>query len=202
MLCSANGLRPGARVFNIGADQCVVALMLAKIVGPEGLVIAVEANGRDVAVAEKNRELNGTPQLRVLHAAGAEACGTVRFNPLEAHVEEDRNGLGSEVRTVSIDALSDQYGPADVLFIDVEGYECRVLRGASKTLAQRPRVFVEVHVGVGLESAGGTVADVLAFFPSADYELLVATESQRRFRALRAGDEITHARFFLMALPR
>jgi protein-L-isoaspartate(D-aspartate) O-methyltransferase (PCMT) len=36
-------LRPGARVFDLGAHQGVVALMLARIVGPAGHVVAVEA---------------------------------------------------------------------------------------------------------------------------------------------------------------
>ena len=37
-------LKPGARVFDIGAHQCVVALMLAKVVGQDGFVLALEPN--------------------------------------------------------------------------------------------------------------------------------------------------------------
>ena len=43
-LLKQHGLRPGARVFDIGAHQGVVALMLSKTVGPEGFVLAVEAS--------------------------------------------------------------------------------------------------------------------------------------------------------------
>jgi hypothetical protein len=37
-----HALRPGARVFDIGAHQCVVAMLLAREVGPLGTVLAVE----------------------------------------------------------------------------------------------------------------------------------------------------------------
>ena len=36
-------LRPGARVFDLGAHQGVVAMMLAREVGERGLIVAVEA---------------------------------------------------------------------------------------------------------------------------------------------------------------
>ncbi len=37
-------LKVGARVFDIGAHQAVVALLLSRTVGPTGEVIAVEAD--------------------------------------------------------------------------------------------------------------------------------------------------------------
>jgi hypothetical protein len=51
-------LRPGARVFDLGAHQCVVALMMAKIVGPSGLVVALEANSHNATIGRRNRDLN------------------------------------------------------------------------------------------------------------------------------------------------
>src|SRR5262245_30847773 len=68
-------LRPGARVFDIGAHQCVVALMLAKTVGAEGQVVAVEANPVNCAAGEQNKKLNGAANCTILHAAGAAASG-------------------------------------------------------------------------------------------------------------------------------
>src|SRR5437868_6156695 len=49
-LLSRHRLRPGARVFDLGAHQGVVALMLAQAVGPDGQVVAVEASPHNVAV--------------------------------------------------------------------------------------------------------------------------------------------------------
>jgi hypothetical protein len=80
---------------------------------------------------------------------------------------------------VTIDELSDTYGPPNVLFVDVDGFEVSVLQGARKTLMQYPDCFVEVHVGAGLEEQGGTLADVLSFFSAQEYCLFVASEQDR-----------------------
>ena len=54
------------------------------------------------------------------------------------------------------------YAGHDVVLVDVEGFECRVLAGAAATLAGEADWAVEVHVGCGLEAAGGSVERVLA----------------------------------------
>ena len=60
-------------------------------------------------------------------------------------------------------------GAPDVLFVDVEGYELHVLRGARLTLeTHRPDLFVEVHTDAGLERFGDA-DDLLALIP-AGYE--------------------------------
>ena len=79
-LLKQHGLRPGARVFDIGAHQCVVALMLSKAVGPSGSVLAVEASPENCAAGETNRKLNGIHNCQILPAAGAARSGTLVFN--------------------------------------------------------------------------------------------------------------------------
>lgn len=197
-------LKEGATVFDLGAHQCVVALMLQRSVGPTGLVLAVEANGHNAAVGEKNRVLNHAENLHIIHAAIAERAGTVKFNrglngqigPAECQV-----GL-AEVKAVTIDDLALEYGIPDVLFIDIEGYECQALSGAKETLKKRPDCFVEVHVGVGLEKLGGSVNTVVTFFPQTDYDLFVASDARPQFERFRRDDDLLASRFFLIAIAR
>src|SRR5579863_6841122 len=87
-----HGLKPGARVFDIGAHQCVVALMLSRTVGPKGFVLAVEANPENFAAGERNRKLNGADNCRILHAAGAASPGTLVFNRGENGQVDDGTG--------------------------------------------------------------------------------------------------------------
>ena len=68
-----------------------------------------------------------------------------------------------------------------MLFIDVEGFECEALRGATKTLAHGPDCYVEVHGGIGLEKFGGSVEAVLAYFPEDRYARFFATEGAQEF---------------------
>lgn len=192
-------LQTGARVFDVGAHQCVVALMLAKNVGPQGFVLAVEANPENCEAGERNRQLNGIANCRILHAAGAEHSGTLTFNRgCNGHVDDGTGEWGTmEVKAVSIDDLAAENGVPDVLFVDVEGFECEVLQGARKTLAQGPDCFVEAHVGAGLEKFGGSVERLLGLFP-AGYQFFVAPPDQA-FVPIEAGATVLRDRFFLIA---
>jgi len=84
-----------------------------------------------------------------------------------------------ELKAVSIDDLSETYGRPDLLFIDVEGYECGVLEGAKKTLASSPDCFIETHAGVGLERFHGSVEKLLGLFPQG-YQFFIS-EDQGEF---------------------
>ena len=70
-LLKRHRLKSGARVFDIGAHQGVVALMLAGLVGEKGSVIAVEAEPHHARIAERNRVLNGVNHVRILQTAVA-----------------------------------------------------------------------------------------------------------------------------------
>lgn len=180
-LLKTHGLREGVRVFDLGAHQGVVALMLARVVGPRGRVLAVEANSHNAAVARENRDLNGAAQLEVLHAAVAESSGELLVNEsLNAQVDDgSRHFSPVRVPSFSIDDLARRHGRPDVLFIDVEGYECRALRGAAETLAAGPDCYVEVHCGEGLEKFGGSVQEIFSYFPEDRYESWVETLAER-----------------------
>jgi FkbM family methyltransferase len=195
-------LRPGARVFDVGAHQGVVALMLAGIVGPEGQVVAVEAVSRNARVAARNAEANGCAQLSVVHAAIGDADGSLWFEDRWNGAVSRQPGVGVRVDALTVDTLAARYGAPDVLFIDVEGFELHALRGAAQTLtSHQPDLYVEAHVGAGLERFG-SVADLLALIP-AGYELLVAPGEAGDFVSLADGHALLADRFRLVAFaPR
>lgn len=198
-------LRPGARVFDLGAHQGVVGLLLAARVGPAGRVVLVEANPHNAARCRRNAELNSVTWADVVHAAIAAAAGTMRFNGglNGAAAEVSDYGGTTEVRAVTVDALAAEYGAPDVVFVDVEGFECRALVGAAGTFAARPDWSVEVHVGCGLEAAGGSVEQVLAHFPAALYDRFVHSEGDAesvRLEDAPAGK--LRDRFFLTVVIR
>jgi FkbM family methyltransferase len=197
-----HGLAPGARVFDIGAHQGVVALMLADAVGPDGHVLAVEAEPHNARVAERNRALNDARNLEVLHAAGAAASGSVLFaEGLNGHVENVGSRWGKvEVPAVTVDELVTRFGSPDIVLIDVEGFEGEVLAGAEQSIKNKRTTFlVEVHVNHGLDRPP---VEILAFFDSS-YRLLVAPAEGEtdRFEAFQDGDAVLEDRFFLIAVP-
>ena len=198
----SRSLVAGARVFDIGAHQGVVALMLAREVGPAGRVIAVEPNPHNAAAAVANRELNGFSQVDVIEAAVCDRTGSVIFNEGLDGQLDDGSGAGGRmtVRAITLDNIADEFGLPDVVMIDVEGAECMVLSRGQRVLTGGADFAVEVHVGCGLEKLGGSVAQLLSNFPRSRFTLLARREGDEQFRPLQDGDPLTQDRFFLMAL--
>jgi FkbM family methyltransferase len=201
LLAERGRLREGARVFDIGAHQGVVAMILGRLVGEAGRVVAVEATPHNAEVARKNIAENALAQVTVVHAAGADAPGVLQFSPrMNGHVAATHEA-SVDVRALTVDELTAEHGVPLVLFIDVEGYELHVLRGADRTLEEhRPDLFVEVHMGEGLERFG-SADDVLALIPD-DYEVLVSKTDAGPYVPLAEGREILTGHSRLVALAR
>ena len=194
-------LRPGARVFEIGAHQGVVAMMLAREVGPSGHVLAVEPNPHNAAVALKNRELNGMTQIEILEAAVSDRSGTIVFNHGLDGQLDDGSGAGGRmsVASVTVDELAQRHGMPAFVMIDVEGAECMVLKGGAQALRSGADFAVEVHVNHGLEKLGGSVSELLSFFPADRFTVTARAEHDMSFRPLEPHDPLTRDRFFLLA---
>jgi len=198
-------LRPGARVFDIGAHQAVVAAILARVVGESGRVIAVEPNPHNHAVALENKRLNGLAQLEIVQAGAAARSGTMVFDRrLNSTVER---GTGEwehvEVPAVAVDSLTEEYGVPDVLFIDVEGFEVDVLEGALRTLGSSPDAYVEVHVKHGLEQYGHEARDVLPFFSPHHYATYVCPRGEDNFVPVEEAQPcLFESMFLLVALSK
>jgi FkbM family methyltransferase len=194
-------LARGMTVFDLGAHQGVIALMLARDVEPGGRVVAVEAVPHNAAVARRNVTLNPAP-VTVVNAAVADAPGEA-FVPTELNAQVARQAGAGLVRVpaVTIDDLAHEHGPPDVVMIDVEGYELAALRGAARTLASRRAAWiVELHVGAGLEDAGGSAREVLARFDG--YDLFAAPADAEPHAPLALDSPLLRRRIQVVAVPR
>jgi len=202
-LLRQHGLRPGARVFDLGAHHAVIALLLAHEVGEQGSVIAVEALSHNVRAGERNKGLNGATNLTIVHAAAARNTGEVTFSTaLNGHVEQDGRFGVERVHAVSLPELCDTFGIPNVVYVDVEGQELEVLRGGERVLRQhQPSLFVEVHVGWGLEEAGGSSAALIELLDVHGYSCFVRRSDDATFRPLDEALECLEERHFLIALP-
>jgi FkbM family methyltransferase len=196
--------RDDSVIFDLGAHQCVVAMLLARVVCPKGRVIAVEANSHNVRAGRRNLIVNDVGNCDVVEGAVAERSGRLIFTcGLNGRVDDGTGEWGQRsVRAYTVDELTSIYGPPDVLFIDVEGYECQVLNGAINTLCSRPTCLVEVHVGMGLEDFGGSVRHLLSFFSERGYNLSARAEDEEEFSQIQSATDAPNRRFFLIASAR
>lgn len=191
-------LRAGATVLDLGAHQAVIALMLAREVGPNGRVVAVEAEPHNARMAERNRALNAAENLTVLHAAAAAVPGVVSFaEGLNGRIDEATRTGNVEVPAVTIDELAERFGQPALVMVDVEGYEANVLRGAGSVLGNGASAFlVEIHEEI--TDFGSSAAEILALFEGYDRYVAVADDEP----PVALDGPPPAGRFFLLALAR
>jgi FkbM family methyltransferase len=146
--------RPGDTILEIGANIGTETIGYADIVGPGGKVYAFEPLPSNVAALYESLRLNPGHNVEVFPLAVGACCAPLRFSiPTEAgysglgHLNLGGVAGGSEtieVECVTLDSLSARLGPAKAIFMDVEGAEILVLRGARNYLAQcRPAIVLE-----------------------------------------------------------
>jgi len=196
-------LRSGATVFDCGAHQCVIAMIMAKFVGATGKVVAVEASPHNYEAAIRNCRLNETSNVAVIHAAVSDTLDPIEFNVRGNGQVDDGTGAWGKISvpSVSVDELARRHGPPDVLFVDVEGFESKVLEGATDTLSRHhPDCFIEMHVGCGLEKFGGSVKSITDSLRGLGYHLWMSVPGLDSFVPFSERSPLVEARFFLIAI--
>jgi len=157
-------VQPGQVVVDIGANYGVYALSLARRVGPEGQVWAFEPATDTAQYLARSIEANGTSWVRLETTALSDHEGTgwlqkpgqSELNSLaSAGGESDSSseGNGERVALSTLDASRVRFGwsTVDLLKIDAEGEEMRILEGG-KTLFRdmSPLVMFELKEGATL----------------------------------------------------
>lgn len=139
-------VKKGDVVVDAGANIGYYTLLLARLVGPEGKVIAIEPDPDNFALLKKNVEVNGYHNVELHQKAVSDAAGTVKLyrsmrsaaqHSLAASNQDDPY---VEVEMARIDDLVK--APIDFMKIDVEGAELGAMRGARELFAKSPNVKI------------------------------------------------------------
>ena len=146
-------LRPGMRLLDLGANIGYFTLLGASLVSAHGQVVAFEPNPDNVALLRLGIRENGFTNVVVHALALAEGAGSFalyadRRSSLSYAVEATREVPGARpthvVPALALDAFLDDLGPVDVVKIDVDGNELRVLSGMRGLVARdRPVLVIE-----------------------------------------------------------
>lgn len=142
-------VRPGAVVFDVGANVGSYTLLASALVGPEGRVVSFEPVPENLRYLEEHIRLNRLTNVDVRRVAVGARSGEARFRKhgdrLQGRVDEQG---GDPVSMVALDDLlrQDAIPRPDVMKIDVEGGELDVLRGAFELLRlARPSILLSTH---------------------------------------------------------
>ncbi|MEO6812083.1 MAG: FkbM family methyltransferase [Isosphaeraceae bacterium] len=166
-------LQPGMVVVDAGANIGYYTLLSAERVGPTGRVFAVEPSRLGVERLTRTVVENGMTQVQVVPIGLSDHEGEVTLhvppasaghhNPTMLDVADA--SFASEVVPVrTLDACLDEWGVdrVDLLKIDVEGFEPRVLRGAARSLAEgRIGAILAEFNDVALREAGSSATALL-----------------------------------------
>jgi FkbM family methyltransferase len=161
-------LAPGAVAIDIGANLGEWTLPLAAAVGRGGHVVAVEPAPRSAAALAKTLAANALDQAELVRCALSDEEGIVDFAvPLvttarsdtgTAHIGPpipDHETLRVALRRLDTLVTERGFGRIDLVKIDVEGHERRVVDGAVTALSRfRPALVIET----GHEAEGDRAA--------------------------------------------
>lgn len=157
----------GGVCLDIGAANGIYTAVLARLVGPRGVVHAVEPQPFNVrnlrlvqralglrnvrlhqlALADRSGELRLVVPRRRFHVHGRAYLWDGDGDP-HVYTDEFRGVDGYTVPTTTLDALAGELNLPSLAFVkcDVEGAELRLLHGAETTVARhRPTLLIEVE---------------------------------------------------------
>lgn len=139
-------VKPGMKVFDIGANAGFYTLAFSRLVGDNGHVWAFEPFAENASNVLRHLGLNGIGNVTLIQAAVADGSGVTGFQIAESNSmgmlsKESERYL---VPTVALDMLiQDGTVPVpDLIKMDVEGAESSVLEGAKTLLSRRTTVLL------------------------------------------------------------
>jgi FkbM family methyltransferase len=155
---------------DVGANVGIYTQLLARMVGPEGRVIAFEPSPSNFALLTRRRFGSN---VETVQAAVGDSSGTTTLH-LSATLNVDhRTYATDDVRAgvrVPLVRLDDALPGAEVDFVkmDVQGYELHVLRGMPAILRnRRPLSMILEFWPWGIRMAGGDPLDLLVLLHEA-----------------------------------
>jgi FkbM family methyltransferase len=193
-------LTPGAAFVDIGANEGFYTVFAARRVGSEGRVYAFEPSPRERARLEGNLRANRLDNVTVFTQGLAEQAGRAVLHVADPE-HNGQNSLGAfghsgvecaenlEIELTTLDHLRERgsIGKIDVIKMDVEGAEMRVLRGATNTLRRDKPILLLELFDAALRGQGSSAEQVLTFLKGAGFDLYQFDAASGKPIALRAA---------------
>lgn len=156
-LSAGQTICPGDTVIDVGANVGFFSILAASLVGPTGLVVAIEPQPDTFAQLQRNIEVSGMRNIRARQVAVAASKGTCSlffgdvpiFSSLFSSVDGKPNEFRSqEVLTTTLEDIVKEEAIArcHYLKLDCEGAEYAIVDFLSPELAERiDQITMEVH---------------------------------------------------------
>ncbi|HMP82579.1 MAG TPA: FkbM family methyltransferase [Verrucomicrobiota bacterium] len=193
LIAMQNLLRPADVVFDVGSHHGLMAIVAAKAVGPDGMVVAFEPNPDARKFLQRHLQLNKCSGVKVESVALSDRdAGEVQFYVQRGLVSWNSTMLREFVpcddcRTLNVPTCTlDGYVAATgripaLVKIDVEGAEFIILKGARRTIEQfRPVLIVEFNPD-SARAARVSIPDMADNLQSQGYQLYALGRNLRGY---------------------
>jgi FkbM family methyltransferase len=173
-------IAPGMTVLDIGANIGAHTLPAAHLVGPRGRVIAIEPTAFAIAKLRQNVAVNPDIADRIsavqcaLGRVDADTCTTgaiysswplakdTDVHPL--HRGEPMTTAGATTKRLDSLRTDLNIGHVHLVKMDVDGFECDVMAGATHMIRRSRPVFVMEFAPYALIERGASLAELISYF--------------------------------------
>ncbi len=166
----------GSTVVNVGANVGYTSLVLSRIVGPHGQVIALEPEPLNFRLLCINTARAGN--VLPIHTAAGDTTGTIRLNRSATNAGDHRTAPhedalgGVDVPVVALDDLLATRRIAAIV-CDTQGFDHRVIAGAGEVISRcRPLISVEFWP-FGIRNVGDDPEEVLRSYRALGHSRMI-----------------------------
>lgn len=199
-------IRRGDFVVDVGANAGVFTVLMAKLVGPEGLVLAIEPDEYNLSVLRTNIRLNELDNVRIVHqplwhseeelafysccdSTGSGAVWDVKLWPPNKKTRA-ANVVPRKFMSSTLDKEISQVGrECSFIKVDTEGADESILRGLG---ARRPAFIVAEFNVFGAAQFGHDNATFRAFMRGLGYDCFLIFDDGRLPAMVPPASEITN----------
>jgi len=144
-------VKPGMIIFDLGAHTGAHTLRLAKLVGKNGKVIAVDPESRVLSRLKYNLRLNDINNVIIENIAFSDCSQEGKEITLDEYVNNN-----------TIEKI-------DFIKIDTEGYEYKIIKGGMNSIKKFKPVMVLEFSKTNIEEQGDTLDDLVTALSSLGY---------------------------------
>lgn len=199
-------LKDGDIVLDIGANIGDVSLQSSRIVGDKGVIYSFEPDPINLNRFKLNEKLNQFKNIKLFN------FGLGNKNGKYSIVIRDNSNRGMNFLTESLNnneqyceikildefVLENCINKIDLIKIDVEGFEMKVLEGAAKTIEGfKPKLFIEID-NQNLIKQGSSAKDVMKFLEKYNYNIFHA-ETNEMYNSMM---DFENCHFDIVGLPK
>lgn len=142
-------IKEGWTVLDIGANIGYPGLLLSRLVGESGKVIAFEPDENNIKILKKNIKVNNIQNIKVVPMAVSDRTGSGTLFMSDSHSGDHRIYNPSDekrktrnIKTISLDDYFKSDNKIDFIQMDIEGAEGLVFKGMKKLLKKNKRINI------------------------------------------------------------